>query len=312
MRVIVFGAGAIGSLMIHYLCAAGNDVTVVARSTYGELSQNGVVIRHHLQKKTTVDRPRVLSAADDGHYDIAFSVMQGQQQLKLLPTLATLDADLLVLVGNNPEAERCAEALAGRRVLFGFQGSAGHREGGVAVVGRLPTTDLTVGGLHGPAEASDLEKLRAAFRVKGYKLTPVDDMYGFFMYHIAEIMPYAYLCYRVDCDLKRAKRRDIQMIVRATKECFDYLRAQDIAPMPVGEAAYYDGGPKTTAMFLLYRLMSRTVLGRLMVSDHCRNGVIEMKYLDGQFEAYRRAHPGPAMPTWDAMRAWATPRFESI
>ena len=50
MTILVFGAGAIGSLMAHYLCKAGNDVTVVSRSTYEELSKNGLVIRHYLQK----------------------------------------------------------------------------------------------------------------------------------------------------------------------------------------------------------------------------------------------------------------------
>lgn len=50
MTILVFGVGAIGSLMAHYLCKAGNDVTVVARSTYEELSKNGLVIRHYLQK----------------------------------------------------------------------------------------------------------------------------------------------------------------------------------------------------------------------------------------------------------------------
>ena len=39
MTILVFGAGAIGSLMAHYLCKAGNDVTVVARSTYEELRE---------------------------------------------------------------------------------------------------------------------------------------------------------------------------------------------------------------------------------------------------------------------------------
>ena len=77
MRVLVFGVGAIGSLMVHYLCKAGNDVTVVARSTYEELKENGLVIRHYLQRKTTVDHPRVICEADNTHYDIVFSVMQG-------------------------------------------------------------------------------------------------------------------------------------------------------------------------------------------------------------------------------------------
>ena len=78
MKILVYGVGAIGSLLTHYLCEAGNDVTIVARSTYDELKKNGLVIKHHLQKKTTVDHPNVLKEYDGSHYDIVFSVMQGQ------------------------------------------------------------------------------------------------------------------------------------------------------------------------------------------------------------------------------------------
>ncbi|MCR5094824.1 MAG: ketopantoate reductase family protein [Lachnospiraceae bacterium] len=287
MKILVFGVGAIGSLMTHFLCEAGNDVTVVARSTYEELNNNGLVIRHRLQRKTTVDHLRVLKEADDAHYDIVFSVMQGQQQLALLPVLKTVDADLIVLVGNNMETGRCEEALKDRHHLYGFQGSAGHREGGVTVAGRMSTTDLTVGGLDCAPSESDVAKLRKAFDVKGYKITPVDHMYAYYMYHIAEIMPYCYLSYHLDCDLRKATKHQIDMIMAATKECFDYLKEQGIPVMPAGEDDYYDSGAKTTAMRLLYRVMSKTILGELMVSDHCKNGIKEMKYLDGKFEEYR-------------------------
>ena len=312
MKVLVYGVGAIGSLMTHYLCRAGNDVTVVARSTYEELKQNGLVIRHYLQRRTTVDHPRVVREADAAHYDIVFSVMQGQQQLPLLPTLGGLDTDLLVLVGNNMEADRCEAALKHQNLLFGFQGSAGRREGGTAIVGRMPTTDLTLGKLHGPASPADIAKVRAAFPTKGYKITPVDSMYGYYMCHIAEIMPYGYLCYHIDCDLKLAKRSDIRMIVKASDECFEYLKDQGIPVMPPKEDGYYSGGAKTAAMFCLYRIVARTVLGRLMVSDHCRNGIAEMKYLDEMFNLYRQSHAGKSMPTWDAMRAWGLKAFASV
>ena len=304
MKVLVFGVGAIGSLMTHFLCEAGNDVTVIARSTYDELNKNGLVIRHHLQKKTTVDRPHILKEYDGTHYDIVFSVMQGQQQVALLPVLSAVDADLIVLVGDNMETDKCEEILKNRRHVYGFQGSAGHRENGVAVVGRLPATDLTVGGLHEPASQEDVLLIKAALNTKGYKVTPVSSMYGYYMYHFAEVMPYCYVCYHVGCDLKRATRSDIKKIMSATKECFDYLRLQGIPVMPEGEEAYYDGGAKTYSMYLLYRLMSRTVLGDLMVADHCKNAVAEMKYLDSKFEAYRAEHGRSFMPVWDAMRVW--------
>ena len=312
MKILVCGVGAIGSLMTHYLCRAGNDVTIVARSTYEELNRNGLVIRHYLQRRTTVDHPRVVREADAAHYDIVFSVMQGQQQLPLLPTLAGLDTDLLVLVGNNMEAERCVAALKHQNLLFGFQNSAGRREGGTAIVGRMPTTDLVLGGLHSPASPADIAKVRAAFPTKGYKITPIDSMYGYYMCHIAEIMPYGYLCYHIDFDLKRAKRSEIKMIVKATNECFEYLMDRGIPAMPPREDEYYSGGMRTTAMFCLYRIVAKTVLGRLMVSDHCKNGIVEMKYLDAMFNDYRQAHPGKPMPTWDAMRAWGLKAFASV
>ncbi len=311
MKILVFGVGAIGSLMTHFLCEAGNDVTVVARSTYEELNKNGLVIRHRLQKKTTVDHPRVLKEADDVHYDIVFSVMQGQQQLELLPVLRTVDTDLIVLVGNNMETDKCEDALKGMHHLYGFQGSAGHREDGVTIAGRMSTTDLTVGGLTNAPSSSDVQKLRNAFNVKGYKITPIDHMYAYYMYHIAEIMPYCYLSYHLDCDLRKSTRKQIQMIMTATKECFDYLKEQEIPVMPAGEDDYYDVGVRTAVMRLLYSVMSKTILGELMVSDHCKNGIKEMKYLDGKFAEYRTEHPGKAMPVWDEMREWALPAFNN-
>lgn len=48
--------------------------------------------------------------------------------------------------------------------------------------------------------------------------------------------------------------------------------------------------------------MSRTVLGKLMVADHARNGVAENKYIDAKFEKFRMLHPGKPMPMWDSLR----------
>ena len=84
MKILVYGSGALGSLMIHFLCKAGNDVTVVARSTADELRRNGLVVRHYLQRKTTTDHPKIVESAPvDEPFDIVFSEMQGQQQKSL-------------------------------------------------------------------------------------------------------------------------------------------------------------------------------------------------------------------------------------
>lgn len=304
MKIIVFGSGALGSLMIHFLCKAGNDVTVVARSTADELRRNGLVVRHYLQQKTTIDHPTILeNAPTDEHFDIAFSVMQGQQQKELLETFKKLNTNILVLVGNNLEAEFCQNSILENRpnlhLLFGFQNSAGHREGAKAIAARLPVTKLFVGGLHNAASEIDITTIQKAFNSKDVKITPIENMYAYYLYHVAEVMPYGYMCYKVNGNLKKLKRRDIKTIMLATKECFAYLKGTGICAMPKSEEKFYNGGIKTYAMFLLYRIVSKTILGQLMVADHCKNGIKEMIYIHHKFEEWRHLHNSIPMPTWD-------------
>lgn len=311
LKILVYGVGAVGSLMIHYLCKGNNDVTVVARNTYEILKEKGLVIEHYLQKKViTTDYPKVIKEANlSEEYDIVFSVMQSQQQLHLLEILSKLNTRLIVLVGNNMEGDKCESYInknkvTNRNVIFGFQNSAGHREDGKVIVGRLPTTELVIGGLHQAANFEDIELIKKAFNTKGYKLTIIDDMYGYYMYHVAEIMPYAFLCYKLNYELKKATSNEIKMVMNATKECFDYLKNNEINVMPPKEDEYYNGGIKKFMMNSLYRIMAKTVLGKLMVSDHCKNGASEIRYIDDFFENYRKNHPGSQMPTWDVMREW--------
>lgn len=308
MKILVYGVGAIGSLLVHFLCRAGNDVTVVARSTYDQLKDNSLVLVHRIQKKTTVDYPNVVRKADlNEKYDIVFSVMQAAQQKNVLDDLSKVDTRLVVLIGNNPEADSCERYIKEhmtkkRHVLFGFQGSAGGRENGKAKVGRLPVTDITVGGLHEKASPKAIAAIRHAFKGQAVKITETNDMYGYYIYHIAEIMPYCYVSYKYGNDLRKADKHDIEDIMTATKECFDFLRGQGIKPVPDGEEKYYDGGAKTFAMKTLYRIMSKTALGNIMVAEHCENGIEEMQYLDALFEDFRAEHPGCPIPTWDRMR----------
>ena len=311
MKILVYGVGAIGALMIHYLCKAGNDVTVVARSTYDELKNNGLVIVNALnKKKIAVDHPNVVTEADTTvKYDIVFSVMQAQQQESILDELSQVNTKLLVLVGNDPECERYESyirdhTVSKRLVLFGFQNSAGHRENGKAYALVLPETELVIGGIHSAAHPRALDMVKRAFNVKGYKITPVDDMYAYYMYHIGSLLPYCLMSYNVSHDLKKLGISDIKQIVKATKESFDYLKSAGIKVMPPKEDEFYNGGIKGSAMFTLYLIMAKTKLGIICIADHCRNAVGEMRYLDEEFEKFRAAHNDTPMPTWDRMRKY--------
>ena len=40
----------------------------------------------------------------------------------------------------------------------------------------LPVTELHIGGIHSAADPKSLAMVKRAFKVKGYKITPIDDM----------------------------------------------------------------------------------------------------------------------------------------
>jgi len=314
LKILVFGAGVVGSVMIHYLCEVGNHVTVCARSTYNELKEKGLIIRHYAQRKTTVDHPEIVNEVDlTERYDIVFSVMQGQQHASLLDTLCKINTELVVLVGNNMESEVYdtyirEHQVSERRVLYGFQGTGGHREDGKIMAVRMSNVKLNLGGLHSSGKPEDMELIKKAFNVKGYQIEEIKDMYAFYIYHVAEIMPLVYLSYRYDCNLKRATSEDIKMVMRACKEAMELLKANGVNPMPEGADTYYEG-IKEKIVYGVYRVICKNVIGKLSISDHCQNAVEEMKYLDRMFEKFRNEHQNKDMPTWDTMRKWAEPVF---
>ena len=103
MKVLVYGAGVIGCYLAHVLGTAGNDVTLLARGQWKEqLQQNGLMIRNHLQRRTTLDRPRVIgSTQEDDTYDAVFAVMPYNKMQAILEPLAAIHSPVVVLVGNN-------------------------------------------------------------------------------------------------------------------------------------------------------------------------------------------------------------------
>ena len=309
MKILLYGAGALGSLTIHYLVKSGHEVTAVARRSYDSLQKNGVIVNHYLQKKITIDKVNVVKEPDKTiHYDAVLSVMQSHQQKALIRDFAQVNSDLILLIGNQImpnylEHEILKHAVSERRVLFGFQSSAGHREGDVAVSGHLPITPLYLGGLHQSAQEQDKKRLEKIFRTPEIKISWIDNMQAYYLCHMAEIMPYAYLAYACDCDLRKASKQDIRNIMTATNEMFAYLKSIHIRITPPNEEEYYQEGFKAKLMyFLYYHLMTKTVLGELMVTDHCKNAVEEMQAIDAYVQRLRTKKSGSPMPTWDSMR----------
>lgn len=317
MKGLVYGAGVIGSYLTHILCSAGNDVTLLARGERREtLKQNGLVIRHRLQRKTTTDHPKIIGKLGPEAYDAVFAVMQHQQMWGILDDLCRVNAPLVVLVGNNlsaPEMERYIQehTAVPKTVLFGFQGTAGRRENGQVICARFGGGSMSLGGLHSEASNESKTQIAALFKGTKYGLEWMPNMDAWYKCHVACILPVCYVCYATGCNLRRATRPQRKQLLDAIVEGYGLLTALGYPLLPPGEEDYCKPGIKQQLMAVLMFVMAKTAIGDLAASDHCRHAVTEMEGLDKAWAGLRAKRPDFSMPSWDALRA-AMPDWETL
>lgn len=310
MKVLVFGAGVIGCYLTHVLCTAGHDVTLLARGAWKEaLESRGLELRHHLQRRTTLDHPAIAGQIDPAiHWDAVFAVMPYSQMQAILPQLARADTGLIVLVGNNMRAaamqeELLAQSAVPKEILFAFQVTGGERLGDRAIVERFGRSGLDIGALHGQPSEPARAKLEAMFRGTGYRLRWQPDMEAFLFCHPAAVLPIAYLAYACGGDLRRSTRAQRKQMLDAPAEAFDRLARLGIPILPEKDDLFYRPGFRRFVMRILYFIMAKTAVGDLIACNHCRNAVAEMELLDGDFTALLARGGTPDMPVWNALRA---------
>ena len=117
LKVLVYGAGVIAAYLAYELKKKNEDVTILARGErYKELKENGLIIKHYLQKRKTITDIKVIdSFKSDDYYDVVF-----------------------IFIGNNFKAGKIYKEIEEKsfskpKVLFGFLGVGGRRENGTVI-----------------------------------------------------------------------------------------------------------------------------------------------------------------------------------
>ena len=245
---------------------SGNDVTLLARGPWKEqLQQNGLRIRHHLQRKTTLNHPRVIGGIEEEKaYDAVFAVMPYNKMPAILEPLAAIHAPIIVLVGNNMRPADMQQAILDhsvceKQVLFGFQATAGKRdhEKGMLICERAGIGAMDIGGLHSLPDSGTKAKLETMFNGSGYRLNWQPDMEAYLICHLAAVLPICYLAYACNGDLTGSTGQQRKLMRMASREAYAMLKAQGISILPEGDDQYYAPGIKGTVMQFLYFGMAK-------------------------------------------------------
>ena len=106
MRILVYGAGVLGSNLASNLCKAKKDVTILARGKWAEnIKKNGLKVKNKMGFRTKTCRMPVMTSLEpDDIYSVIFVALRYTQLDDIIHILRSNGTKNIVFVGNNVRA----------------------------------------------------------------------------------------------------------------------------------------------------------------------------------------------------------------
>jgi 2-dehydropantoate 2-reductase len=311
MRILVVGAGVIGSFNAARLAEAGQDITLLARGRrLADLREHGVVLEDfRTGGRTTTHVPVVDRLGSEDAYDLAIVVMRRNQIASVLPMLAQNHCIPSVLfLGNNAAGPQDLIAALGRqRVLMGMANAGGARDGYVVRYLWWRWLPLLFGELDGAMSARTAAIVRV-FRSAGLRTRVVKNVDAYLKTHAAGLPSLAGAAYLAGGNVRQLAKTPeaLQLYLQACREALRALRTIGI-PLKPSSTWLVEWIPKPILLFLM-RMLFNSQLAALGAQPHLDAAADEMKELADEFRAIL-CQAGLPTPASDLLFAQVDARF---
>jgi 2-dehydropantoate 2-reductase len=232
MKILIIGAGVIGTVYGAHLGAAGCAVSVLAHGARtAEVSRDGLRARDVLVDELTESPAAVVDRADAEAFDLVLVALRRDHLLLVSAQLASLSERPLVLFfGNNPAGRAGLPADIPSPVCLGFPGVGGTINDSLAEYVRIEQqpTALELG------RDPRLNRFREALEVRGFAVQRVADMSGWLAYHAVFVACVCAALYRCGTNPQRLARNrsELRLMCRAITEGFRGLHNQGVGGLP--------------------------------------------------------------------------------
>lgn len=283
MRILIIGAGVLGSNLAHSI-KKGNDVTILERNkTYENLKNNGLIIKHKLVKKS-VDHFNVIDKLDENDiYDVIFVVSRFSSLDSIVKIIEKNKSKNIVFVGNNMNAEKYMN-IKDKNILFAFFMAAGKKYDGY--INSICLNKIEIGRTDGKDISNEF--IKSIFKETKIKLTIENKMNDYLKTHACAVLPLVFASYKVDGNLKLLKKdKEYSLLIMdAIIEGYDVLKKLGYEILPKGE--YENCVNKKEKCAFIYRFMFSNFIGKMCISDHAMSAREEFILLDNEFEKLKK------------------------
>lgn len=287
MRILIYGAGVIGSTYAVYLSRSGCEVTVLARGHRLEaLCQKGLLYRNGkaVQKAEVRIMERLPS---DDRYDYIFLTVRAGQVRHALEQLKDNISSAIVTMVNSLEDYSEWEDICGKgRILPAFPGAGGSIRDGILDAGltpRLiqPTTFAEIDG----SRTKRIDTLKRILTRAGIPCQIVPDMHAWQICHLAMVVPLADAYYMVADP--EAVHRDKAVMRKTAQTLYDNFaqlksRGDAISPPKLNLFRLCPVGLMVRILLFVYN----SAFGDRFMYQHAMKAKEEMEQLHHVFYGY--------------------------
>lgn len=288
MKLLVYGAGVLGSLFSARLHEAGHDVSLLARGErLASLRRHGVQLAEAGSPDVRRVPVPVVEHPADG-YDLTAVFVRTHQVDAVLESLAGLEGDVLFLLNWAAGAEPLGTVIGHERVLLGF-GAAGGTMDGDVVRYRAPSfltrRVATPIGEPGGRTTPRLERIVGEFRTAGINAKAEPRMDAWLKTHAAFEVPLGQAVHTAGGPEALADDPDaVRGMLRLMRQ---NLVAMPTPPVPRGFAALRTL-PEGLLVATLRRFLRSPTAVHSGLSDASPATVAELERLAEQMRAYAR------------------------
>ena len=290
MRILIYGAGVIGSLYAVLFAETGYDTSIYARGKRLEfLKKNGLLYK----KNQNIRRAKATilgELSDNDAYDFILLTVRENQLYEALTELKNNKSNIIVTMVNSLDSYKKWEDIVGKgRILPAFPGAGGsiNNDGilDAALTPRMiqPTTFAEISG-------NKSEKTKQFSKILRHAHIPyqkVVDMHMWQLCHLAMVVPIADAYYEADCP-ERAGRdwKTMKKTARRLKRNFTFLRKQKgkLSPWKMNIFRFVS----LPFLTIMLAVTFGSSFGDKFMYQHAMKAPDEMRELHKQFYAYMK------------------------